>query len=157
MCREGDAAGVDRVTLVTPRVFEQLMSDTMLRIAVELADLVVTYQTAYEASWDRVVHETTDKVSGGVSDPVAAIVGDPLDPRRPGLQAGVRRTLERAPKKLVEIESVASAIRREIEGAMAKLEPPETFEIQLPKSVSPEELDAARAAQARRRERGETG
>lgn len=144
------------MTAPTPRQFEIDVARTLARLKRHLAELPLLYEQAYGASHDRVVRASAGKITKGRSDPTEQIVGDPLDPLRPGAQAAIRRALERAPKKLAELENEVLSIEREISRTLDRLDPAPGFEpLRFPVSASNADLDESRAAQARRRARGE--
>ena len=145
------------MTALTPARFKRQVAETRERILAELADLPELYERAYYASHSQAGRGQGGKISrGGHSDPTLQVLGDPLDKNRSGAQAKIRRTLERAPKTLATIESDVIAIERLISKAMDKLDPPPGFEaLRFPVSASQADLEESRAAQKRRRERGE--
>lgn len=144
------------MTAPTPRQFELAIAQTLARLRRHMAELPEIYERAYGASHDRVVRASTGKITKGRSDPTEQIVGDPLDAQRPGAQAAIRRALERAPKKLAELENDLVSIEREISRAMDRLDPAQGFEpLRFPVSATNADLDEARAAQERRVARGE--
>jgi len=145
------------VTAPTPRQFQLAIARTHANIKSKLAELPDLYERAYGAAGWQVGRESVGKISrGGISKPLEGIVGDPLDARRPGAQAGIRRALERAEKQLAEAENSVAAISRDIEKAMDRLDPKETFQaLRYPISVTNEELGDLREAKARRLGRGE--
>ena len=141
----------------TPRQFEAELARSLARISQRMADLPALYRWAYGASSDRVVRDSAGKITkGGVADPTGQIVGDPLDPQRPGAQRRIRKTLEDAGGHLAAAENAITAIEREIGLAMDRLDPREGFEqLRYPITVSRADLEDSHAAQARRLERGE--
>lgn len=142
------------MTALTPKQLDATLAYTLSRLKRGMAELPDLYRWAYGASHERVVRETAGR-SPGPADPTGSTVGDPLAARLAG-RAAVRRTLERVPKKLAEIENTLTAIEREIARAMDRLDPREGFEpLRYPISVKDEELEESREAQARRRERRE--
>jgi hypothetical protein len=103
-------------------------------------------------SLERSVRESAGKISHGMSDPTVEVVGDPLDPKRPGAQAALRKKLENAPKRLVEAENILSSIEKDIRHAMDKLDPPERFEpTRYPITTTEAERRESKEAQDRRR------
>jgi hypothetical protein len=144
------------VTAPTPRQFEREIAETHARIKKTLAELPGLYSWAYGASGWQIGRESVGKISrGGISKPLESIVGDPLDRKHPGAQAGIRRTLERAKTQLADAENSITAIRRDIEKAMNKLDPREVFEpLRYPFSIKEEELKVLHEAKARREGRG---
>lgn len=145
------------MTALTPARFNRQVAETRARILKELADLPELYERAYWASHTQTGRGQGGKISrGGHSAPTEQIVGDPLDPKRPGIQASIRRTLERAPKTLANVESEVIGIERQISKGMDRLDPPPGFQaLRFPVSASQADLEESRAAQQRRRERGE--
>lgn len=145
------------MTALTPARFKRQVVETRERILAELADLPELYERAYYASHTQAGRGQGGKISrGGHSDPTLQVLGDPLDKKRSGAQAAIRRTLERAPRTLAEMESQAIAIERSISKAMDRLDPPPGFDaLRFPVSASPADLEESREAQRRRRERGE--
>ncbi len=145
------------MTAPTPRQFQMEIAESHARIKASLAGLPHVYERAYLAAGWQVGRESVGKISrGGISKPLEGIVGDPLDPRRPGHQAAIRKQLERANKQLAVAENVISDIAKDIERAMDRLDPPETFnQLRYPISVTHDELDERHAAQQRRLGRGE--
>lgn len=140
------------MTAPTPRAFDRSAKAAIARVRRELADLDDLYATAYDAGHTTAVRGSAGKIAvGGVNDPTGVIVGDPLDPRRPGAQAGLRRSCERASRKLAEIENMAASIRPELQRSLDRLDPRETFEpTRYPVSVTNAELEESRSAQRRR-------
>jgi hypothetical protein len=149
------------VTPPTPRVFNQkclLAADNILR---RLGELRILYGGdddaggAYRMSLEQAVRGSAGKISHGMSDPTMAVVGDPLDPKRPGAQAALRKVLERAPKRLVEAENILSSIEKDIRHAMDRLDPAETFEpLRYPITTTEAERRESKEAQDRRKTRG---
>jgi hypothetical protein len=152
------------VTVATPRVFIEkcdTAGENMLR---RLADLKVLYggelgdpddNGAYGMSLEQAVRGSAGKITHGMSDPTVAVVGDPLDPKRPGAQAALRKVLERAPKRLVEAENILSSIEKDIRHAMDRLDPAETFEpLRYPITTTEAERRESKEAQDRRKSRG---
>lgn len=149
------------MTLQTPRAFERTCDATAETLLSRLADLRVLYcgdqddGGAYHMSLERAVRGSAGKISHGMSDPTVEVVGDPLDPKRPGNQAALRKVLEGVPKRLVEAENILSAIEGSIRRAMDKLDPPETFEpLRYPITTTEDERRSSKEAQDRRRIRG---
>lgn len=125
-----------------------------------LADLKLLYcgeqgdnaDSAYSMSLEKAVRGSAGKISHGMSDPTLEVVGDPLDKKRPGAQAALRKVLERAPKRLAEAENILSAVEADIRRAMDRLDPAETFEpIRYPITITQDELRESKDAQERRR------
>lgn len=145
------------MTAQRPDQFARSVQRTRIHLDSQLRQLVELYRIAHDASLERVVRESAGKVmSGSASDPTAAITGDPLDKLRPGIQAAIRRTLERAAKQLAELENSVHAIEREIAKSLDRLDPKDGFDpLRYPISVSNADLDELQAAQQRRKERGE--
>lgn len=145
------------MTAPTPRQFDIILAQAHARITDEMKQLPELYSLAHGASVWKVSREQGGKISrGGVSKPTEAIVGDPRDPRRPGAQAGIRKALERAEKHLADAENAVVAARVDIEKAMDRLSPRETFvHERTPFSVNKAELEVLGEARLRRRERGE--
>jgi hypothetical protein len=145
------------MTAPTPRQFQLKIAQTHARIKHQLSELPDIYERAYNASAWQVGRESVGKIArGGISKPLEGIVGDPLDKRRPGRQAAIRRKLEEAEKHLADAESAIATIEREINKAMNRLDPPETFEaLRNPISIMKDELEDLLEAQVRRRQRGE--
>ena len=123
----------------------------------KMRDLPNVYARAYLAAGWQVGRENIGKISrGGVSKPLEGIVGDPLDPRRPGRQAAIRKKLENAEKQLEIAINVVDDIAKDIGKAMDRLDPPETFDqLRYPISVTQDELGERHEAQQRRLGRGE--
>jgi len=147
------------LTALRPDQFEKIANRLQASIDAHIRELVDAYAKAHEAAWSGVVRENAGKVtSGGPADPVAGIVGDPLDRQHPGLQRAIRKELENAPTTLQGADNMISGIAKKIETAMERLSPRETFQpLRFPVSASNADLDEAREAQQRRMERGETG
>lgn len=147
------------MTALRPDQFEKVASRLQASIDAHIAELVDAYAKAHEAAWSGVVRENAGKVtSGGPADPVAGIVGDPLDRQHPGLQRAIRKELENAPTTLQGADNMISGIAKKIELAMERLSPREGFQaLRYPRSASDADLEEAREAQQRRTERGETG
>lgn len=145
------------MTAPTPRQFELKLIEAHVRMTQKLRDLPNVYARAYLAAGWQVGRENIGKISrGGISKPLEGIVGDPLDPRRPGRQAAIRKKLENAEKQLTVAENVISDIAKDIETAMSRLDPPETFDqLRYPISVTQDELGERHEAQQRRLGRGE--
>lgn len=146
------------MTAQRPDQFARTAERTRLHIDEQLRLLVELYRIAHDASLERVVRENAGKVmSGSAADPTAMITGDPLDRLRPGAQAAIRKTLERAPKKLAEAENAVAAVEREIARALDRLDPRDGFDpLRYPISVSNADLELLHEAQRRRIERGDT-
>lgn len=149
------------MTVPTPRVFDQKCDVAGENILRRLADLKVLYGGdqddggAYHMGLARSVRESAGKISHGMSDPTVEVVGDPLDPKRPGAQAALRKVLERAPKRLVEAENILSSIEEDIRHAMDRLDPAETFEpLRYPITTTEAERRESKEAQERRKARG---
>lgn len=145
------------MTAPTPRQFDAAVAQTLARLRQRLEDLPELYLRAYGAGHERVVRDSVGKITkGSVATPTEQIVGDPLDPLRPGAQAAVRRACERAPRHLADAENALGAIEREIFRALDRLDPHEGFaQLRYPITVTQAELEEAKAAQQRRHERGE--
>ncbi len=146
------------MTPPTPRAFARTCESAADALLQRLADLKLLYcgdqddGGAYHMSLERAVRGSAGKITHGMSDPTVEIVGDPLDPKRPGAQAALRKQLERAPKRLAEVENVLSGIEKDIRKAMARLDPPETFEpLRYPITTTQEERLESKQAQDRRR------
>jgi len=140
------------VTALRPDQFEKIAAHLQANIETHIRELIAAYAQAHEAAWSGVVRENAGKVtSGGPADPVAGIVGDPLDRKHPGLQRAIRKELENAPTTLQGADNMISGIARKIMSAMERLSPPPTFEaLRFPISASNADLEEARAAQERR-------
>jgi hypothetical protein len=145
------------MTAPTPRQFDLKLVEAHARITAKMRELPDVYARAYMAAGWQVGRENIGKISrGGVSKPLEGIVGDPLDPRRPGRQAAIRKKLEGAEKQLEIAFNVVDDIAKDIERAMARLDPPETFDqLRYPISVTQEELSERHEAKERRMARGE--
>lgn len=148
------------MTPPTPRAFTRTCELTAESVLRRLQDLKLLYcgdqddGGAYQMSLERTMRGSAGKISHGTSDPTLEIVGDPLDPRRPGAQAALRKVLERAPKRLAEAENILSSIEADIRRAMDRLDPAETFEpLRYPITTTEEERQESREAQNRRRAR----
>lgn len=145
------------MTAPTPRQFDLKLVEAHARITAKLRELPDVYHRAYLAAGWQVGRENIGKISrGGVSKPLEGIVGDPLDPRRPGHQRAIRKKLEEAVAQLVVAENVIGDIAKDIEKAMNRLDPPETFDqLRYPISVTNDELVERLEAKERRLARGE--
>lgn len=145
------------MTAVTPKRFETFLDETLERVREEFALLPELYERAYLASHSQAVRTSAGKITrGGHADPTEQIVGDPLDPKRPGVQAKIRHALERAPTRLADVENTAKSIEKSINSAMNRLDPHETFapsHFQRPANQA--DIAEAEAAKRRRVERGE--
>lgn len=103
-------------------------------------------------SLDRAVRGSAGKITHGMSDPTAEVVGDPLDKKRPGAQAALRKVLERTPKRLAEAENILASAEGDIRRAMDRLDPAETFEpLRYPITTTEAERRESKEAQDRRR------
>lgn len=144
------------MAVLRPDQFDQVVEQTRRVIDGRLASLRKEYREAYEASHRGIVREGAGHVASGPSDPTAQITGDPLDKLRPGLQASIRRTLESAPKRLAEADSLVASIEPRIASAMDRLDPRERPEpLRYPRTASATDLAESKAAQQRRILRGE--
>lgn len=148
------------MTPPTPRTFARTCDATAENMLRRLADLKLLYcgeqgdnaDSAYSMSLEKAVRGSAGKISHGMSDPTLEVVGDPLDKKRPGAQAALRKVLERAPKRLAEAENILSAVEADIRRAMDRLDPAETFEpIRYPITITQDELRESKDAQERRR------
>lgn len=146
------------MTAPTPRVFNQKCLTAADNILRRLGELRLLYcgdddsGGAYRMSLEQSVRGSAGKISHGTTDPTVAVVGDPLDPKRPGAHAALRKVLENAPKRLVEAENILSAIEKDIRHAMDRLDPPETFEpLRYPITTTEAERRESKEAQDRRR------
>jgi hypothetical protein len=139
------------VTARSPRAFANDVAQTRSRVWSTLDELPALYREAHDAAHERIVGDSVGKImSGGVSDPTATIVGDPMA-QRLSAQAALRRVLEQAPKRLAELENAAAILDRQIRRAMDRLDPAEGFvPLRFPRTASEADLDEARAAQRRR-------
>jgi len=139
------------MTAPSPREFENEVRVTLAVVQRELKAAVRAYRDAWDAGHTTAVRGSDGRVAHGVSDPTAGVVGDPLDRRRPGAQAGIRAACERAAHRLATIDNAATSIRPDIARAMDRLDPPETFEpVIYPRTVTRAELEESRAIQQRR-------
>ena len=148
------------MTVPTPKAFTQTCDETGERLLQRLADLRLLYcgdqddGGAYDMSLDKPRRGSAGKISHGISDPTAEVVGDPLDRLRPGAQAALRKALERAPKRMAEAENILSAIEGEIRKAMDRLDPSMGFEpTRYPITTTIAERQESKEAQDRRRAR----
>lgn len=142
---------------MTPARFDRVLAECMANIKRMLEELPEVYERAYLASHSQARRAEGGKImSGGPSNPTEQIVGDPLDAKRPGSQASIRRQLELAPRKLVNAENSISAIEKSVSKAMDRLDPRAGFEaLRFPRTASQADLDESAAAQERRKERKE--
>lgn len=136
----------------TPREFERQTAATLARVRRELRDAAAVYRTAYASGHVNAVRGDGGRGAPGAADPTLAVVGDPLDPRRPGAAAGARRACERAARRVVEVENLVGSLVPDLQSALDRFDPREGFEpVRYPVSITRAELDESRAAQERRR------
>ncbi len=144
------------MTAMTPARFNRVLSESFANLKRLYEELPEVYERAYLASHSQSVRAEGGKVMTGRSDPTEQIVGDPLDPKRPGAQAAIRRQLEVAPRKLAQAENSVSSIERTVQTAMDRLDPRAGFEaLRFPRTASDVDLEESASAKERRKERGE--
>ena len=148
------------MTAMTPKQFETVLDVVLGQAAIarHRAQILEAYKWAYGAAHERTSVETVGG-NPGPADPTAAIVGDsrPAAGERLVGQAAMRRTLERAPKRLVEIDNELRGVERALTSTLEKLRgaPAQFDPLRYPISVTREDLEAAREAQQRRMAAGE--
>jgi hypothetical protein len=145
------------MTAMTPARFERVCAESFANIKALYAELPELYERAYLASHSQAVRAEGGKVmTGRPSNPTEQVVGDPLDPKRPGAQASIRRTLELAPRKLANAENSVSSIEKAVSTAMDRLDPRETpVALRFPRTASDADLEESAEAKKRRKDRHE--
>lgn len=145
------------MTALTPARFERKVAESFANLKKLLEELPELYERAYLASHSQPVRAQGGKVmTGRPSNPTEQVVGDPLDTKRPGAQAAIRKQLELAPRKLVNAENSISAIEKTVTKAMDRLDPREGFEaLRFPRSASDADLQESAEAKERRIKRHE--
>lgn len=145
------------MTAMTPARFNRVVSESFANMKRLYEELPAMYEQAYLASHSQAVRAEGGKVmTGRPSNPTEQVVGDPLDAKRPGAQAAIRRQLEGAPKKLAMAENSVSAVEKTIAAAMDRLDPRAGFEaLRYPRTASDADLEESAAAKERRKERKE--
>ena len=148
------------MTVPTPRSFSRTCDKTIENITRRINDLRVLYcgelpdnsDGAYAMSLEKSVRGSAGKIHHGMSDPTLEVVGDPLDKRRPGAHAALRKKLESANTRMQELENILTSLEGDIRHAMDRHDPAETFELtRYPITVTREELRESKEAQERRR------
>lgn len=112
-----------------------------------LASVVaLEFEWTSNAAYDRTVRDEPKVNTGGRTDPTGSVVVS---------KAFLRRACERAYRDLRSIESQLRSIEVTLGKALEGTEPRERPEPHFPRTASPDDIEASRDAQARRKAAGE--